>query len=201
MSDQVQVLLQRVYDEGVAKAREEGNKIIEAAKAKAEELKAQAEKEAQSILASAQKKAEELSKNTHSDLKMASQQALSASKNKIADLILSETINKDISKAMGDVEFVKAIIQDALAAWKSSFPDGNLTLSENLKTKLDEYFISSLKALFNQKLQIDFSPTMKNGFSISPSDGSYKLSFTDEDFAELFKSFLRPRTNQILFQN
>ncbi|NLO11970.1 MAG: V-type ATP synthase subunit E, partial [Candidatus Cloacimonetes bacterium] len=42
---------------------------------------------------------------------------------------------------------------------------------------------------------------VKNGFNLVPADGGYKLSFTDEDFANLFKGYLRPRTSQILFPN
>ena len=201
MSDQVQVLLQRVYEEGVAKAKAEGDRIIETAKAKAEEIKHNAEAEAKAIVQTAQHKADELAKNTQSDLVVASQQALIASKNKITDLILSETLNKSIAKAMDDTEFLKTIIKEVLLAWKASESEVTLTLAEDLKAKLDEYYLTSVKGLFDGGLKIDFSPQMKNGFSISPADGSYKLSFRDEDFAELFKSFLRPRTNKLLFQN
>jgi V/A-type H+-transporting ATPase subunit E len=42
---------------------------------------------------------------------------------------------------------------------------------------------------------------MKKGFEIAPVDGTYKLSFSDEDFANLFKTYLRPRTKELLFES
>ena len=36
-------------------------------------------------------------------------------------------------------------------------------------------------------------------FRIGPKDGSYYISFSDESFAELIGSYLRPATKKILF--
>ena len=78
MSEQLQGLLQRIQEEGVAKAREEAAKILEAAQAKAGETLEKAEAEAQSILESAQKMAEELDRTTRSDRKMGAQQLMTS---------------------------------------------------------------------------------------------------------------------------
>ena len=84
---------------------------------------------------------------------------------------------------------------------KQNTASGSITISETLKPLLDEFYLKSLKELFDNKLQIDFSPTMKKGFEIAPADGTYKLSFSDEDFANLFKTYLRPRTKELLFES
>lgn len=42
---------------------------------------------------------------------------------------------------------------------------------------------------------------MKQGFIIAPEDGTYKIKFEGDDFANLFKNYLRPRTKEILFGN
>ncbi len=201
MSDQVQNLLQRVYDEGVNKAKDEAAKILENARKEAEEITAKAEQAAEDVIKSAQKKADELHKNTSSDLKMAAQQTMSVIKQKLAELILTEAFEKNVSTAFADKEFIKKLITETLQAWKASMSEGTLLLSDKLRAELDDYFIKSLPDIFGGKLKVDFSPIMKEGFSLSPSDGTYKLSFTDEDFTNLFKSFLRPRTNQLLFKD
>ncbi|MFO7733856.1 MAG: hypothetical protein R6X21_09415, partial [Candidatus Aminicenantes bacterium] len=67
MSEQLQGLIQRIQDEGVAKAREEAAKILEEAQAKAGETLKKAEAEAKSIVEAAREKAEELDRNTRSD--------------------------------------------------------------------------------------------------------------------------------------
>jgi len=199
MSDQLQNLLTKVYDEGVAKANAEAEKILEKAKAEAEKLISDAKAKAEAELTEAQKQAEEIKKNTEGDLKMAGKHTISTLKQKITDLVLNVSIDDASKKGFSDVDFVKSLIKEALSSWKDA--DAGITISESLQGKLDQAFVSSLKESFDQKLEIDFSPQIKAGFTISPLEGGYKLSFTDEDFAQLFKNFLRPRTAKILFED
>ncbi len=201
MNDQLQDLLKRVYEEGVAKANAEAEKIVANAKAEASEIVKKAKTEAEAITKEAEKKAADLKKNTDSDLMMATNHSISAVKQRITDLILDKSLSAKINTAFSDTEFIKKIIFDALSAWKANAAGGSITISEKMRPALDEYYLNSLKELFNNKLQIDFSPTMKQGFVISPQDGTYKLSFSDEDFANLFKSYLRPRTKELLFES
>lgn len=198
MNDQLQDLLSKVYEEGVGKANAEAEKILEKAKADAEKMLSEAKSKAEVTVADAEKKAAEMKKNTEGDLKMASNHTISALKQKIIDLVLSASIDKGTGMSFEDPDFVKVLIREALAGWKQ---DASLSIAEALQSKLDDGFVSSLKSAFNSDLKIDFSPQIKAGFSISPQDGSYKLSFSDQDFAELFKSYLRPRTAKILFES
>ena len=199
MNDQLQDLLKRVYDEGVAKANAEAEKILESAKTEASGIVEKAKAEAELALKAAQKQAEDIKKNTDSDLTMAANHSLSAVKQKITELVLSQALGNKLSSAFSDAEFVKKLIMEALNTCKANAASGSIVISEALKPLLDDFFLKSLKDIFDGKLQVDFSPVMKNGFQISPVDGTYKLSFTDEDFANLFKTYLRPRTKEILF--
>lgn len=199
MNDQLQELLTKVYSEGVAKATAEAERIISKAKADAENEIQKAKKEANEMVAKAEKQASELRTNTEADLKMAGNHTITALKQKITDLVLNATIDKASKQGFNDPEFVKTIILEALSSWTQG--DASLTIAESLQAKLDEAFMASLKNSFEAKLNITFSPLLKHGFHISPIDGSYKLSFTDEDFATLFKNYLRPRTAKILFNS
>lgn len=201
MSDQLQDLLKRVYEEGVAKANAEADKILEDAKTQAAGIVNKAKAEAESIVADADKKAKDLKKNTDSDMQMAISHSLSAVKQRITELILDKSLNAKLSAAFNDADFLKKLIYESLSAWKSSNAAGSITISEAMQPSLDEYYLKSLRELFDNKLHIDFSPTMKQGFIIAPQDGTYKLSFTDEDFANLFKTYLRPRTKELLFES
>ncbi|MBM4399545.1 MAG: V-type ATP synthase subunit E [Candidatus Cloacimonetes bacterium] len=198
MADQLQEMLKKIYDEGVNKAKVEAAKILETAQQEADRLKAQAIKEAEKILNDAKQKAVEIDKNIHSDLKMASQQSMSALKNKIVNAIMTDTIDKKINQSMQDFTFLQKLILEVLGKWS---PDSSvvLTLPEDKKKDLESFFATQVKSVFNGKLQVEYSPIMKNGLSISPENNTYKLSFTDEDFANFFKSYLRPKAAQILF--
>lgn len=201
MNDQLQDLLKRVYEEGVAKANTEAERILAEAKTHADDLLAKAKSDAEKILQDAEKKATDLKKNTDSDLLMATNHSLSAVKQKITDLILFQSLNAKLGVMFKDADFLKKLITEAVNGWKSKSESGTLIISESMRPQLDDYFLNSLKDIFEGKLTVDFSPVMKNGFVISPADGTYKLSFTDEDFANLFKTYLRPRTKEIIFGN
>lgn len=199
MNDQLQDLLQRVYDEGVAKAKAEAENILSQSRYEAEQTIQAARREADTIVNEARRQAEELKKNTASDLKTAADHTISSVKQKITDLVLSASFEDKLKEDFTESEFLKKLIMEALSAWKNDA--GSIAISAAMRDKLDAYFVDSLKKMFDGGLKVDFSPVMKSGFSISPKDGSYKLSFTDEDFANLFKTYLRPRTGKILFSS
>ena len=147
----------------------------------------------------ASKKAQDIASNSSSDLKTAAAHSLSSLKTKITELILDKAFAGDIKAVSSDPEFIRKTLETVLEGWKKDHSDAAVTLSPELQSKLDENFLGRLKAIMDGKLNIDYNPVMKNGFTISPQDGAYKLSFTDEDFSNLFKSFLRPRTAALLF--
>ena len=66
-------------------------------------------------------------------------------------------------------------------------------------TAPDSFLKNNLAAEFNKSVEFSFSQEVKSGFKIGPADGSYLISFTDEDFMNFLKAYLRPKTNQLLF--
>ncbi len=199
MTDQLQDLLTRVYEEGVNKAKTEAEQILEQAKTEAAKIVQKAQTDAEALLANAKKQAGDLAKNTDSDLKLAAQHTLSSVKQKLTDVFLDSAFDGKLQAASSDPDFLKNLILEIVSSWKES--GGKITISQAMEGKLDQAFRASLKDSAGSQLKVEFSPQMKNGFAIAPADGSYKLSFSDEDFANLFKSYLRPRSNQILFKS
>ncbi len=199
MNDQLQDLLSKVYDEGVAKANAEADLILEKAKNEAESILAKANEKAKQTIADAQAEADSLKSNTEGDIKMASNHSISVLKQNIVDMLLKITVDESTKTGFQDAQFVKELIKEALQAWKES--SAQISIAQSMEAKIDEAFLASIKNAFNKEIKIDFSPKIKAGFSIAPIDGSYKLSFSDDDFASLFKNYLRPRTAEILFEN
>ena len=65
--------------------------------------------------------------------------------------------------------------------------------------EIQQYFTKSVKDLLKKGLEIRFDDEVKSGFQIGPKNGSYKISFTEEDFINFFKQYLRPRLIKLLF--
>ncbi len=198
MADQLQEMLQKIYTEGVEKAKTEADKIMAEAQAEAGRIKSEAAAEAERIVADANKSARELEQKLQSDLRMAAQQSMSALKNKIISAVMLATADHQTRQSMSDPAFLQKLILEVVGKWS---PQSSLllTVPESRKAELDTFLKESVQKAFAGTLKVDFSPAMKNGIAIAPADGTYKLNFTDEDFANFFKSYLRPKAVQILF--
>ena len=162
MTDQLQDLLQRVYDEGVAKANAEADQILEAARKTAEKTIEDANTEATSIVADAQTKAAELKKNSDTDLKLAAQHTLSRVKQALTDVVMHKVLDTPLKTGFSDATFLKEIILAALDAGKSQGGEGGIVIAESLQGKLDDAFISSLDGALQSGLKVEFSSAVKN---------------------------------------
>jgi V/A-type H+/Na+-transporting ATPase subunit E len=201
MENKLQELTSKIYEEGVAKAREEADKILEEANKEAEETRSKAKKEAQQIMEQTEREANELKRNTESEIKLVARQSLASIKQQIVALITLKATEEPVKKAFEDKDFLKKIIETTIKNWnpdQDSF-DLQLLLPKDEEKSLGEYFASRQKELLKGGLDIRFDERMRSGFKIGPADGRFLISFTDEDFHNFFKNYLRPRTTELLF--
>lgn len=201
MQSKLQELTEKIYQEGLEKGNAEAKTIVDNAQVEAKEIVENAKKEAQQIIKAAQKKASETQTNTESEIKLSSKQALNALKQQITDVINNQVVGEAIAGTF-DKNFTKSIVETTLKSWTSSqSSDLTVLLPTDNEKELADYFKKSLRALLDKGLEIKFDDTIQTGFQIAPKDGSYKVSFTDEDFANFFKQYLRPKLVELLFQD
>jgi V/A-type H+-transporting ATPase subunit E len=201
MDSKIQQLTETIYNEGVEKAREEADAILKEANEKAEQIKKDAQKEADRIVEEAKEKSQELKKQVDSEIKMTTNQAVSAMKQEITTLITMKVIQPSVKELFSDTEYLKSLISDVVKGWieKEDF-DLKVILPESNRNQLEKHFKNNLADELNKELEVSFAKNMKSGFKIGPSDGSYLISFTDEDFTNFLKNYLRPKTSQLLFE-
>jgi V/A-type H+-transporting ATPase subunit E len=201
MDSKIQQLTETIYNEGVEKARGEADAILKEANEKAEQIKKDAQKEADRIVEEANEKSQELKKQVDSEIRMTTNQAVSAMKQEITTLVTMKVIQPSVKELFSDTDYLKSLISDVVKGWieKEDF-DMKVILSESNRDKLEDYFKNNLADELNKGLEVTFTKNMKSGFKIGPSDGSYIISFTDDDFTNFLKSYLRPKTSQLLFE-
>ncbi len=202
MENKLQELTQKLYNEGVEKANAEAEKILDNAKSEAEKIKQEAEKEATEIIANAEQKSAEIKKNVDAELNLAAKQTVRTTKQKITDMIVSRVIDEPVKKAFDDEKFVKEVIESVVKNWnpqKSETIDLSVLLPADLEKEFSKYFTAKSGKELNANLELSFSDTIKGGFKVGPADGSYKISFSEEDFENFFKSYLRPKTIEMLY--
>ncbi len=201
MQNKIQKITEKIYQEGISKGNAEAEAIVSDARKEANNILSEAKKEADSILKEAGKKSEEIISNARAELKLSSKQALSALKQQITDIINGEIIHASVSSAFDDRQFMQKIIEQAVKNWNAGAenPEISVLIPGNEEKKLIEYFTASAKKMLDKGMEIKTGENVKTGFQISPKDGSYKISFTGDDFANFFKQYLRPKLVELLF--
>lgn len=200
MSNKLQELTDRLYNEGLSRGREEGELLLANARKEADEILAAARRKAESIVKDARENADKLRSKAESDIRMASEQSLQATRKDIEDLLLNSVCADKISAALKDEDLIKEMIKSVASRFDSGeTEDLSLVLPEELRSKLEPWVASELKKALGKKVEASFSKKISGGFTIGPKDGSWYVSFSDETFRELICEYLRPVTRKLLF--
>ncbi len=203
MQTKLQELTEKIYQEGVNKANEEAEKIIKSAKKEADGIVSGAKKEAEDIIKDAKKEAEELKKNSMNELQLSARQLISDTQQKIVKLIEAEAIEPEIKDAFKDAKFTRDVVLELVKNWnpKGDKPvDLKVLLPEKKQKEFEGAFKDKAKDVINKGLELSFSEKIKGGFKIGPKEGGYLISFTDEDFDNFFRAYLRPRLIEMLYE-
>ncbi len=194
------ILLQRVYQDGMEKSKKESEEIISQANEKAKNIIEEATQKSKIIIEEANKKSEEIKKNTETDIRMAGEQSVATLKQNIKNMICSDVLSASMKDVFVDAAFLKTLIEGVFSKWdsKSLSSDVSLYFSDSMKNKIDDAFLSSIKKSA-EKVNVNFDGKMSGGFKIVSEGSGYKLSFTDEDFVLLFSDFVKQKTEEVLF--
>ena len=198
--DKLQELTQKLYDEGLAKGKQEGEAVLQKAVEEAGSIVKKAQEEAEAILAKARKEADDFKVKVEGDVKMASMQALQATRADIESLVIAKAVDEPVAKALSSEEYLKGIITAVAQKFSSEEPaDLSLVLPESLKAGLEPFVKNELGKLLGKGVEASFSKKLAGGFKIGPKDGGYFVSLTDETFKDLIGAYLRPATKSLLF--
>ena len=198
--DKLQELTQKLYDEGLAKGKQEGEAVLQKAVEEAGSIVKKAQEEAEAILAKARKEADDFKVKVEGDVKMASMQALQATRADIENLVVAKAVNEPVAKALSGEEYLKGIITAVAQKFSAEEPaDLSLVLQESLKAVLEPFVKNELGKLLGKGVEASFSKKLAGGFKIGPKDGGYFVSLTDDTFKDLIGAYLRPATKSLLF--
>ncbi len=198
--DKLQELTRKLYETGLAKGKEEGEALLAKARQEAEALVKQAHEEADAIVARARKEAENYRTKVEGEVKMATGQALQATRSSIENLLVEKAVDAPVKEALGEEAFVKGILTAVAERFSAEVPqDIALVLPEKFQKGLEPFLKNELGKLVGKGIEARFTKQLQGGFRIGPKDGSYFISFTDESFQELIGAYLRPATRKLLF--
>ena len=177
MQEQLDQLTNKIYQEGVEKAKQDAEEILEKAKAE--------------IIVLAQ-----LKRNTEADLKLAGNQAISSLKQQIKALLSAKILNEPVGELMVNPDFLRELVL-SLTGNMDQKQGFEIKFSKEMEGKMDQAFENSLKREVKD-LKVDFDGKFAKGFRIEPKGDTYQLTFTEEDFINFFKPYLKEKTEKLV---
>jgi V/A-type H+/Na+-transporting ATPase subunit E len=202
MSNKLQELTDKLYQEGLSKGKQEADEMKEKAKVEAAKIISEAKAKAQIIVSEGEREAIDIRTKAENDIKMASVQSISAIKQQVENIIITKSLSSSVKKSMNDIDFVKSLILTVIKAFNASNAEPvalNLILPENMQKEFSSFIQTDAVKEMNNGIAVSYSKNLAGGFKIGPKDDGYIISFSDEDFEKILSDYLRPATKKILF--
>lgn len=191
MNQKLEVLTQKLYNEGIHRAEIEGKKLIDQARQEAEQIKKQAEKQAAEMVAEAREEIRNHKQRTLSELHMMSTQVVEALRQQISALITERAIDTPVRDALRDENTVSALIQSIARQIKVSSDDTLVIhLPELEAAQWKDKLRQTLTHVLENAPAIHPASGLKSGFQIGRQGENFRISCTDEDFKYYLRSFL-----------
>ncbi|MBD3272568.1 MAG: hypothetical protein GF384_08555 [Elusimicrobia bacterium] len=202
MVEMIEKLTDTIYREGVEKARKEADQIIAEATHEKERIINEGRSEVDRMIAGAKKMSAEFKQKTETEVKLASQKALASLRQRIEDLIVASLADDVSSKVTDDTDFIKKMVETIIAEWDPSDYTADsliIKLAEKDRHALEKYFEQGAARKMKGKLSFEIGPSVKAGFYIEEVNGKFRVGFTEDDFREFFRYFLKKHMHDFLF--
>ena len=198
MENKLDILTQKLYNEGVDKARKEAGNIINQAKQEAEKIIADAKAKAAQMNADAETEVSNLKKKAESEMTLSARQAITALKQAITNLVAG-----DVAKiGFEEKAFIQELLMTIVKKWDVA--GGNLNmeilLSEGEKAKFESFVAAKYKDLLDKGLDVKVG-NLEEGFVIQPKDGGFQIAFSEKLFEAFFNQYMKGFTKKLLFKD
>ena len=156
MENKLDILTQKLYNEGVDKARQEAENIINQAKQEAEKIIADAKAKVAQMNADAETEVSNLKKKAESEMTLSARQAITALKQAITNLVAGDVAGDVAKIGFEEKAFIHELLMTIVKKWDVA--GGNLNmeilLSEDEKAKFESFVAAKYKDLLDKGLDV-----------------------------------------------
>ncbi len=202
--DKLQELIETLKKQGVETGEATSRSIIEKAQKEADEILAKAKAEAENIAKEAKAEADKSLTQLQSSMEIAASQFVTKLKKIIEEKLLAFPLKKDLTKALGETEFLKDLLKILIAEYAKDpgQKDLLLVLSKEQQDKLKDFVIDTIQAQADKEDETHLSLSLQSGaidfgFMVGKKNGSVMLDFSAEAFLALFLQFLTPKFREL----
>ena len=199
MSEKLKALTDKIYSEGITKAKEESAKILAQAKEEASKILEEAKSEKIRIISEAENQAKTNKKKVEAEIKLASQKATNSIKQELRNILTEKIIEAPTKASLQNPDTLKEVIVACLSSLsKTSEGTWNINLPESQAEKVQKAINADKQSNLKSGIKINPSKEISNGFEVVPDGENYQLKFDDETFIQFFGSFLKLETKEII---
>ncbi len=194
MDNELTGLLEQIRREGIDKAKQEADKILADAQARARGIVKEAEDQAAKTLQQARLDIQRLQQSSEAALVQAGRDLLLSLQKRLSSLL--DALLKDAVQEALSPELTEKLILEAVRNWKPEsaqiqVPAADLARLENaLKQRLREHV--------SQGVDLVPSPHLSRGFRLGTRDGSLFYDFTPAVIAEVLSESVAPHLATLL---
>lgn len=201
MENKIQQLTSKLYEEGLQKGKSESEKLISEAKSQAEKIINDAKKSADDIIAAASLRDSEMHDAAIRDVSLASRRIIADLKESVKDMLAYTAVSSEVKDNFNNVEFVGSLINSIVENWSKQSPNSmiNIVIPENKSDQFTSFIKKRTSENLLKNLEIKSDTRLNSGFRISSSDSRFYISFTDEQFENFFKEYIRAKVADMIF--
>ena len=199
MAEELQHLIDRIKQEGVETAEQQGAQIVAKAKEKAAAIVKEAEQKAKTFLEDAERNSEAFTERSTKTLEQAARDLL-ISVGQGVENILADIVADSVEKALSIDTLKQMLVKmaEAYAAHQGNESRIDLLISPQDKEELIRYFAEQYRQRLLSGVELHVDNEIFKGFKVSFVDDHVYHDFTREAIAESLTNFLRPQLAEIV---
>ena len=198
MAEDVQGLLEKIHNDGIAKAQQEKEAIISEAKKEAARIVAEAKEQAAELIAKADSDVKADQEKANAAIRQAARDAVIALKSDLLNR-LNAAAHACIGEAMTPEVMKQIILKMAESYGKSA--DGaslEILLPKKEQDQTEAYLKAQLLAELKAEPAIRLTNDFNSGLQISFRDSDVYFDFSDDALAEILCRFVGPKLTAVI---
>ena len=199
MAEELQHLIDRIKQEGVETAEQQGAQIVAKAKEKAAAIVKEAEQKARTFLEDAERNSQAFTERSTKTLEQAARDLL-ISVGQGVENILADIVADSVEKALSIDTLKQMLVKmaEAYAAHQGNESRIDLLISPQDKEELIRYFAEQYRQRLVSGVELHVDNEIFKGFKVSFVEDHVYHDFTREAIAESLTNFLRPQLAEIV---
>jgi V/A-type H+-transporting ATPase subunit E len=199
MADELQQLIERIQQEGLAKAEGEARRIVDEARAQAETLRRDAETQARDIVEAAEREAKTFAERGGKALDQAARDVILSVHQAVNDTfqaLVRQTVGEALTLDTLKQMMVKVV--EGYCAGQGQCSEIDLIVSPRDQQPLVDFFLKSYREAIDKGIEIHADAGVVKGFRVSLEGEHLHHDFTQQEIAAAMGRLLRPRLAEIL---